>query len=59
VGNEFYAAGIAPKDNCSPGENLMLFFGRSLPAMAATKSENWKEDEEEAKSSEHVARLFN
>ena len=31
-GNEFYAAGIAPKDNCSQGENLMLFFGRSLPA---------------------------
>jgi len=30
--NEFYAAGIAPKDNCWPGENLMLCFGRSLPA---------------------------
>jgi hypothetical protein len=29
---EFYAASIAPKDNCSPGENLILFFGRNLPA---------------------------
>jgi hypothetical protein len=29
---EFYAAGIAPKDNCSPDENLILFFGRNLPA---------------------------
>jgi hypothetical protein len=30
--NEFYAVGIAPKDHGSPGENLMLFFGRSRPA---------------------------
>ena len=30
--NEFYEVGIAPKVHGSPGENLMLFFGRSLPA---------------------------
>ena len=28
----FMRHGIAPKDSCSPSENLMLFFGRSLPA---------------------------
>jgi hypothetical protein len=34
MGTEFYAVGIAPKGNCAPGENLMLFSGEaSLPTI--------------------------
>src|ERR1700676_4043210 len=40
VGNEFYAAGIAPKDNCSPGRKSDAILWEKPPCQQLNEGEN-------------------